>query len=509
MKTKLVTLSLSLLVAILAACTSQNPSTISSPQPTPTATGTPDRHTATSPPPTLTSTNPATPAVDSQQDTPTPEALTVKLTQYDLRATLNYARHHLSVDEEIAYSNQTGEPISDLLLIVEPARYPGVFQLHSLSWRDGQPILDYTREIGLMRIPLAEPLGPGEGVVLSLSYELNLPSPSPSYYGRPVPFGYSSRQTNLVDWYPFIPPYVPGEGWLAHRAGPFGEHLAYAVADFEVQIQLSDSNPDLVIAASAPAEITNDWYLYQFTGARNFSWSVSNQYILSTTTVDSVAVLAYYFPVNTEAGEAVLQTTAESLELYNGLFGPYPRKTLTVVEADFLDGMEYDGLYFLSKGFYNLYSGGSADYLTAIAAHETAHQWWYSAVGNDQALEPWLDEALSTYSERLFYENLHPQSLDWWWTYRINYYEPRGWVDGSIYNPEGYRAYRDAVYLNGALFLEDLRNLIGDESFFEFLQAYNYEYYRRIASGDDFFALLEDYSQADISPLLDKYFQMR
>jgi aminopeptidase N len=281
------------------------------------------------------------------------------------------------------------------------------------------------------------------------------------------------------------------------------------VADFEVKIQLSDSNPDLVIAASAPTEMANDVYRYQFKGARNFSWSVSDQYILSTTTVDSVVVLAYYFPVNTVAGEAVLQTTAEALALYNDLFGPYSRKTLTVVEADFLDGMEYDGLYFLSKGFYNLYSGGPTDYLTAIAAHETSHQWWYSAIGNDQALEPWLDEALATYSERLFYENLHPEGLDWWWTYRIYYYEPQGWVDGSIYNPEGYRAYRDAVYLNGALFLEDLRNLMGDEPFFEFLYAYSQEYFRRIASGDDFFALLEDYSQTDITPLLDKYFRMR
>ena len=509
MKTKLAAFSLSLLVTILAACTSQNPSVVSSQPPATTATGTPDRHTATSPPPTLTSTKPATPAVDDRQESPTPEPLTVNLTQYNLSATLNYLRHHLSVEEQIAYTNQSGESIADLLLIIEPARYPGVFQLHSLSWSDGQPVLDYTRDLGLLRIPLVDPLPPGEKLGLSLSYDLNLPSPSPSYYGRPVPFGYSSRQTNLVDWYPFIPPYVPGEGWVAHNAGPFGEHLVYEVADFEVKIQLSDSNPDLVIAASAPAEMDDDVYRYQFKGARNFSWSVSDQYILSTTTVDSVVVLSYYFPVNTVAGKAVLQTTAEALELYNDLFGPYSRQTLTVVEADFLDGMEYDGLYFLSKGFYNLYSGGPADYLTAIAAHETSHQWWYSAIGNDQALEPWLDEALATYSERLFYENLHPEGLDWWWTYRIYYYEPQGWVDGSIYNPEGYRAYRDAVYLNGALFLEDLRNLMGDEPFFEFLYAYSQEYFRRIASGDDFFALLEDYSQTDITPLLDKYFRMR
>ena len=109
-------------------------------------------------------------------------------------------------------------------------------------------------------------------------------------------------------------------------------------------------------------------------------------------------------------------------------------------------------------------------------------------MGNDQAQEPWLDEALSTYSEKLYYENLQPTGLDWWWKYRINYFSPQGWVDGSIYNPAGYRAYRDAVYLNGALFLDDLRNLIGDAPFFNFLG---------------------DYFQEDLKPLIDEYFQSR
>jgi aminopeptidase N len=279
--------------------------------------------------------------------------------------------------------------------------------------------------------------------------------------------------------------------------------------DFDVNIRLSDSNPDLLIAACAPGVLDDDWWRYHFEGARNFSWSISDQYVLSTSTVDSVVVMSYYFPLDSKAGEAVLQTTYESLAVYNDLFGPYSHQTLTVVEADFLDGMEYDGLYFLSKGFYNLYSGEPGDYLTAIAAHETAHQWWYSSIGNDQALEPWLDESLSTYSERLYYEKIHPQGLDWWWTYRINYYNPRGWVDGSIYNPQGYLAYRDAVYLNGALFLEDLRNIIGDESFFDFLEAYSREFDQQIATTNDFFTFLGKYSQEDISPLLDEYFQMR
>jgi len=438
---------------------------------------------------------------------PTPQKMPPRFTQYRLDATLNYGEHQLSVEQQIAFTNRYAEPLSDLILIVEPARYPGTFILEEIAWKDGQPVEDFSREIGLIHIPLAPELEPGGTIALLISYTLNLPSPSPSYYGRPIPFGYSNRQTNLVDWYPFIPPYRTGHGWVVNQPGAFGEHLVYEVADFEVNLQIIDDNPSLVIAASAPGILEDGWWQYLLGSARNFSLSVSDQYLLSTTTVDSVLVMSYYFPLDTHAGESVLQTTAEALALYNELFGPYTRQTLTVVEADFMDGMEYEGIYFLSKGFYNLYSGTASDYLTAIAAHETSHQWWYGAVGNDQAIEPWLDEALSTYSEKLYYEYLHPESLDWWWTYRINYYNPQGWVDSTIYNPLGYRAYRDAVYLNGAKFLDELSILIGDRAFLSFLKDYVSQFSLQISTGDDFFDLLQNHTQENIQSLLDRYFE--
>lgn len=511
MRPQVVSLLIVYLSFSLSACTSQLP-TPTPTNPTPPVVPSPTEKLSLVPdtlsPPTQ-SPIAATPVAASTLETSITHKEPSNRTQYNLSASLNYSLHHLSVEEDIFYTNQSSDPISTLLLVVEPSRYPGVFHLNSIAWGNGQPISEYTRDIGLLRIPLKNSLRPGDALELSLSYDLSLPSPDPSYYGRPVPFGYSARQTNLVDWYPFIPPYVPGQGWLVHKAGPFGEHLVYEVADFAVNLHLSETTPDLILAASAPAEIDGDWHRYHHENARNFAWSASDQYVMSTTTVSSITIFSYYFPGNAEAGKSVLQTTAEALDLYNVLFGPYPRQSLTVIEADFLDGMEYDGLYFLSKGFYNLYSGEPTDYLTAIAAHETAHQWWYSSIGNDQALEPWLDEALCTYSERLFYEYLYPQGLDWWWTYRVHYYQPNGWVDGNIYNPEGYRAYRDAVYLNGALFLEDLRVLVGDTVFFDFINAYAHELAYKIATADDFFRLLEDISQTDITPLLDKYFQNR
>jgi aminopeptidase N len=36
-----------------------------------------------------------------------------------------------------------------------------------------------------------------------------------------------------------------------------------------------------------------------------------------------------------------------------------------------------------------------------VVAHEVAHQWWYSIVGNDQYSEPWLDESFATYAGQL------------------------------------------------------------------------------------------------------------
>jgi len=46
-----------------------------------------------------------------------------------------------------------------------------------------------------------------------------------------------------------------------------------------------------------------------------------------------------------------------------------------------------------------LFRSGGGPFLDVITQHETAHQWFYSLVGNDQAHDPWLDEALATWSQ--------------------------------------------------------------------------------------------------------------
>lgn len=425
---------------------------------------------------------------------------------YRILAELDYGWKIVTAQQEVMIPHPSNQPISEIVLVVQPNAYPGTFQMDSLTWMNGTPISDYALDGIRLTIPLTETWEPGTTKEISMIFTLNLPTLDRGEEFGPNPFGYTSRQVNLTDWHPFVPPLVEGE-WLVHNPWYYGEHLVYPAADYEIEIRLTNALEGTVIAANALDQGTEDVHVYKIEKARNFVWSVSPEYRVFQEDVDGVTLLGYSFPYDAEVGEAAFHATVESFRLYNQMFGTYPHESLTMIQADFLHGMEYDGLYYLSKAFYNTYDGTPATYLVAIAVHETAHQWWFGLIGNDQAMEPWLDEALCTYTELIYYENLHPEALTWWWEYRVEYYEPQGWVDLNIYDAGGYRPYRDAVYLNGMKFLLELRELVGEDIFATFLQDYVDHNTNQIVTANDFFALLDDHTDADWSLLKAKYFR--
>ena len=440
---------------------------------------------------------------------PLPTQATQILSHYTLTVRIDYDLHYLSVEEQITYVNNSGEALTELVLVVDPNLYEGVFHLKGLTWENGSTINNYQLAGHQMKIPLDKPrstLTATESLSIALVYELNLPN-------REAVFGFTNRQINLGDWYPYVPPYISGTGWLVHDSTFYGEHLVYEMADFQVNIQLtkpqSATGGLLTIAASDLIKKDGDWYRFTHNNARNFALSISDQYKVLTGTVGEVTLKAYSFPSHPDADQPALQAAMDALKLYSEIFSPYPHKSLAVVEGDFLDGMEYDGLIFLSHAFYDYFTGDARNNLVIIAAHETAHQWWYAMVGNDQALEPWLDEALCTYTELLFYEHVYPDLAQWWWDNRIYFHKPDGWVDITIYQIAGYRPYRMAVYLRGALFMQDLRSVMGDEAFFAFLKDYVNRYSNKIATGDNFFAVVKEHTSADLSNLIKTYFAKR
>lgn len=427
------------------------------------------------------------------QDIPPP----ITRTQYRLSVFFDYPSRTLAVEQSIHYLNQTGETLNELVLVVEPQRYAGVFKINSLTWGSGEYVALYTLADGLLEISLSAPLLAGESLQLTINYALQIPFQASA-------FGYTARQTNLADWYPYLPPYRAGVGWLINSPGIVGEHQIYDIADYEVIIRSPE--PGLTLAASVPPQPVATGSFYQLEAARGFIWSASLDYILLEEYVGETLLTAYVFPEHRSAGESALRTMAAALPLYESLFGAYPRSSLILIEADFYDGYEADGAFFLDQVYFGDYAKSPNNYLTILAAHETAHQWWYAQVGNDPALDPWLDEALATYSEFLFYENLYPNQTGWWWQFRVVRLNPTGYVNTTIYDYTEIDSYVNGVYLRGAAFLRDLRALIGDDTFFAFLHEYAAQGYLRQMTTEDFFAILVDHSDEDLSVLMTVYF---
>lgn len=425
--------------------------------------------------------------------------------KYILNTVVDYDSHFITVDETIIYPNHTGQPLNTLTLAIAANLWPNCFDLTQLTV-DSILVTDFSLNAHRLDITLPTPLASDSVSTLTLTYSLSLPYMDQANSLRARIFGYSEIQMNLVNWYPFVVPFKNGE-WMIREPWSHGEYLIYPIADFEVNLKFTTTENLPIVAASGFAESNGESTHYTLTEGRAFAISASRNFQVSSLRVGDTTVYSYYFPIFKSAGEAAMLASAQALQVFSEKFGSYPHKTLSVVIADFKDSMEYSALFFHSSSFYNLYDGTPFNYLTFVAVHETGHQWWFDQVASDQALEPWLDESLTTYSESLYYETLYPDKVPWWWSYRIDFFEPHGYIDIPVYEGENDENYKHIVYFNGAHFLQELRNRIGDEAFFAFIQDYVIQEKDHISTREDFFRILNEHTDADCSDIVQKYFQ--
>ena len=71
---------------------------------------------------------------------------------------------------------------------------------------------------------------PDGKIDIEINYTLLIPN-------RGGVFGNTERQTNLSDWYPYVPYYDNEKGWLIHEPSKVGEYLVYDKADFNLKLK--------------------------------------------------------------------------------------------------------------------------------------------------------------------------------------------------------------------------------------------------------------------------------
>ena len=106
---------------------------------------------------------------------------------------------------------------------------------------------------------------------------------------------------------------------------------------------------------------------------------------------EQTAILAHTLSAD---GRRWIALARDELARYEKLTGvPYPYPTFRVAESAAGLPMEAPGLIWIPG------SRRAADHPFLIS-HETAHQWWYGIVGNDQSTDAFADEAMADYFSR-------------------------------------------------------------------------------------------------------------
>lgn len=411
-------------------------------------------------------------------------------TCYDLDLHITENGNSYTGSETLTYLNVTGQPLTSLLLRLYPNAKPiygGKLQVTSVQVEGGDIPFEVTLgDATGFQVNLPEPLDLGQSITLDLDFSGDVPTDfggQSNVYGI---FNYASgdQVLTLANWYPILAEWG-GNNWVAETVTGIGDAVVSETALYKVQITLPVGWQVVTTGSEVGKTIQNASQRLVFTSGptRDFIVSASPHFNLNQIMVDGIEINHWGLPSIIESENKALQITSEAVNLYDKVFGTYPYAELDVVSVplNLASGVEYPGVFLVGEEVYDPNSDPPF-LLDIVTAHETSHQWWYGVVGNNVLLNPWQDEALATFSSLVFLQNYQNQ----YYNGTLDYYRSQvAQVEDSGDNTEVSqsvsafvnrpREYGPVVYDKGALFLEALRERLGDDLFFAALQNYYQE----------------------------------
>lgn len=424
------------------------------------------------------------------------------LPEYTIMAELDNAAGVLQVQETLKYTNSTGVTLTTIVLNVTPAYYKA-FQLKDARI-NGKTAYSTLNGVAL-EIVLSEPLSAGSSLTLALDFQLRVPKQE----GR---LGMGNGIIALGNWYPVLAVY--DNGWDRHQYKEIGDAFTTNVANYDVTLRMT--MPATIAHTGILTQKTDLEWKMEARNVRDFAMAISDHYLTRSVEVDGVLVTVYYPKGHEVGGDVFIRAASESLSWFSAKFGKYPYPNLQIAEIwspNWLGtGQEYPSLIFVGSRSSEL-GGGMGDYLSYLVVHEVAHQWFYGIVGNDQVKSPWLDEALTTHAGLLFFKDRYPSRYAELWKSRVtdgyNQYKVQKGdkkVDSTIYDFDDELYYFAMVYRKGAIFLDELRVLLGNEAYMRALRKYVESNWFGMATPRKFFDTIQGETLLDITQLSSRYF---
>jgi hypothetical protein len=243
------------------------------------------------------------------------------------------------------------------------------------------------------------------------------------------------------------------------------------------------SSRRLVLATSGDRTgISADGLTQTFTAGnvRDFTVTAAPDYRTRSRVVGGTTVRVYYRPG--APGAAMLDAAADAFAALRARLGAYPYPTFKVVQSAGGYGMESPRLIWIPTGV-------ATSNLRYLAAHETAHQWFYGLVGSDQAFEPFTDEAAADFVARYVLGLKRGSRCT------------TGRLDLRIYDYSS-SCYYERIYIQGGNLLDTARRRMGSTAFWAALRGYVTANRYRIATTSSLLEALDAATPLDLGGTL-------
>jgi len=381
--------------------------------------------------------------------------------KYDVDASITWSTNTFSVTSTARVRNVTSESVTKLTFHLLPLRIGRLEQLNvTVGDTRVQPRI---RDQSLV-VPLPQALAPGGRTDVTIGYRATF---NTTAGGTRL---FLLKKDGIITAYRWIP-------WLSRsqpsQTANFGETWVTGVSP-RVTVRLTSDTSLKFAASGRRTGVDGQTQTFVANDVRDFNFSASAKYKVMRGSWNGVEINVYY---RTRSPDALISWTKKALKRFSNKIGPYPYGQLNVAETPAGSGMESPALTWVSSTI-------SSARVPYIVVHETAHQWFYGVVGNNQAYEPYVDEALADFLARNLLGSFRSSQCQ---TTRL---------DGSVYDYSG-RCYVEVVYVQGGRYLDAYRKDVGDAAFWSGLSRFYRDHRFGLASTRSLLTYLDAASGAD------------
>ena len=357
-----------------------------------------------------------------------------RIVHYEIDAKYDDAKHTVDATEVLTYHNVSGQALDHFPFHL----YQNAFQPKATFVRDaklmGSRDTGYqkwdTKDYGSEEIKSVEVVGQGD-LTQNLQFiapddgnkddktvaDLQLPKPIPAgaFVQFKIAFQTKFPETQARSgwkrdfvlggqWFPKIGVWWHG-AWNCHQYHNTTEFFAdFGVYDVKLTVPKNEViGASGVEVGSADNPDNTKTVTYHGDDIHDFAWTISPRYKVRETTYQAqmgpVKLRFLMQPAHWSQVDRHERIIRETLDRFEKFYGPYPYKTLTVVDPEpdsAAGGMEYPTFI---TGDTSWFAPQGVHLVELVLEHEFGHQYWYGMVGTNEFEDAWMDEGINSYTE--------------------------------------------------------------------------------------------------------------